>query len=250
MLRWRKNKTKRSSTREREATCSPIFERVRFATMTSECRILALCDAVEYLCQASIPGAFVECGVWRGGSMMAAAICLLQNQDHRDLWLFDTFQGMSEPTPHDVDYLGNGARALLDQADQDTADSIWCYSELGEVKSNMASTGYPDDLVNYVQGPVENTLLDNPLPNQIALLRLDTDWYESTKIELEQLFPRLAPGGVLIIDDYGHWKGCRKAVDQYFAENEISILLNRIDYTGRIGIKLVNGQSRENTVAA
>jgi O-methyltransferase len=83
---------------------------------------------------------------------------------------------------------------------------------------------------------VEDTIPAS-VPEQIALLRLDTDWYESTKCELEILFPRLVKGGVIIIDDYGCWQGARKAVDEYFNKNNIAILLNRMDDTGRIGIK-------------
>ena len=73
-------------------------------------------------------------------------------------------------------------------------------------------------------------------PQMISLLRLDTDWYESTRHELIHLFPRIAPFGVIIIDDYGHWQGVREAVDEYIRENNIKILLNRVDYTGRIGV--------------
>jgi len=75
------------------------------------------------------------------------------------------------------------------------------------------------------------------MPGKIALLRLDTDWYESTAHELKHLYPLLVPGGVIIIDDYGHWEGARKAVDEYITAEKLPLLLNRIDYTGRIGIK-------------
>lgn len=223
-----------------------ILSKVRSETMTSDKRIVALCDATTYLSRSKILGDIVECGVWRGGSMMAAAHCLMDNQDlDRELWLFDTFSGMSLPTKNDVDYMGNEAGELLQQIPQDSPDSIWCYATIEEVQSNMNSAGYPGDKIHYVQGSVEETLLEHSLPDRIALLRLDTDWYESTRIELEILFPRLVPGGVLIIDDYGHWDGCKKAVDEYFAENNIPILLNRIDYTGRIAIKV----TKENFVA-
>jgi O-methyltransferase len=100
-----------------------------------------------------------------------------------------------------------------------------------------------------VPGRVEETLAFD-LPDQIALLRLDTDWYESTKVSLEQLYPRLVPGGVLIIDDYGHWQGCRKAVDDYFYKTDQKILLQRIDYTGRIGIKTVLNPSTLQSISA
>ena len=157
---------------------------------------------------------------------------------------------MSEPTSDDVDYLGNEALDLMRESDRNQSDSIWCNAALDEVKLNMASTNYPNEVVNYVVGPVEETLDDEHLPETIALLRLDTDWYESTKKELEVLFPRLSDGGVLIIDDYGHWNGCRKAVDEYFEQRNIHMLLNRIDYTGRVGVKLPAGKIGRSTVAA
>lgn len=214
--------------------------RVQPFTMTSPERILALCNAVEYLVKSKIEGSIVECGVWRGGSSAAAAITLRQLNDHsRSLWLYDTYEGMSPPSVDDVDCWGHDADGLLKQQDPKDASSVWCVSSLDEVKQVIASTDYPKDQVHFVEGKVEETI-PNAMPEKIALLRLDTDWYESTKWELENLFPRLVPGGVLIIDDYGHWKGCRKAVDEYFAKNSIPMLLNRIDYTGRLGIKLGN----------
>jgi hypothetical protein len=100
----------------------------------------------------------------------------------------------------------------------------------------MDSTGYPQNRVRFIKGRVEETV-PGEAPEQIALLRLDTDWYESTQHELEYLFPRLAPGGVLILDDYGHWAGARKAVDDYIALHKLPLLLCRIDMSGRIAIK-------------
>ena len=105
-----------------------------------------------------------------------------------------------------------------------------------QVKRNLGSTGYDMASIKFIKGKVEQTI-PREAPAQISLLRLDTDWYESTRHELVHPFPRLSVGGVLIIDDYGHWQGCRRATDEYFAENNISILLNRIDYTGRIAVK-------------
>ena len=215
-------------------------------TMTSPERILALCNAVQYVVENQIQGSFVECGVWRGGSIAAAARTLQRLGDvDRDLWLYDTFEGMSEPTDQDVDCWGYDAETLLTEQDRSDAKSVWCVSALQEVKNVMAETSYPANRVNYVEGRVEETLPGNK-PEKIALLRLDTDWYESTKCELEELFPRLQPGGVLIIDDYGHWQGCRKAVDEYFTNHSINIFLNRIDYTGRIGIKMPGSTHHKN----
>lgn len=216
-----------------------IWNEVRDATMTSAERVFALCEAIEYLCRAQVPGDIVECGVWRGGSMMAAAKTLLLMEDtQRELWLYDTFSGMSSPETVDIDLHGQSAAELLSSADIRIAESIWCQAGLSEVRDNIASTNYPISQVSFIVGDVAQTLCQpSNLPSRIALLRLDTDWYQSTYDELQALFPRLVAGGVLLIDDYGHWKGCRRAVDEYFGEQEIKILLNRIDYTGRIGIK-------------
>lgn len=219
-----------------------IFKQISHATMTSPERVAALCDAIRYIGSARIPGDIVECGVWRGGSSMAAAITLTETQQrHRELWLYDTFEGMSAPTEADCDFTGESAHQLLAEQDPLDPKSVWCVSQLDEVKSNMKSTGYDSRRVHYVQGKVEETI-PATMPETIALLRLDTDWYESTRHELVHLMPRLSPGGVLIIDDYGHWQGCRRAVDEYLAEHGIHLLLHRIDYTGRMAI--VDGEDR------
>jgi hypothetical protein len=113
--------------------------------------------------------------------------------------------------------------------------SLWCNASIEDVQANMARSSYPSQRIHLVKGPVESTI-PGVAPDDIALLRLDTDWYESTRHELEHLFPRLVPGGVLIIDDYGHWQGARQAVDEYLAKSDVPILLNRVDYTGRIAV--------------
>jgi O-methyltransferase len=214
-----------------------IFNKVKPYTMTSPERVIGLCDAVRYVTTNGIEGAIVECGVWRGGSSMAAALMLAAlGAADRDLYLFDTFEGMSEPG--ELDRRARDA-APADQllARSAKGDKVWAYSPLDEVRKNLASTGYPIERVTFVQGKVEDTIPGHA-PDKIALLRLDTDWYESTRHELEHLFPRLVPGGVLIIDDYGAWEGARRAVDEYIAGNRITLLLNRIDETGRVGVKL------------
>ena len=209
---------------------------VRKFTMTSTERLNGLCEAVRYISQCQIPGDVVECGVWRGGSMMAIASMLaLHNDCERELHLFDTFEGMSEPTGADVAINGETAKSLLAIEDKEDAKSVWCVSSLDEVKSHMSQTDYPAERTHYHVGKVEDTI-PGAAPEQIALLRLDTDWYESTAHELEHLFPRLAEGAVVIVDDYGHWQGARQAVDEYFQKHNIGMMLHRMDYTGRIGI--------------
>jgi O-methyltransferase len=215
-------------------------ETVRFVspyTMTSPERIRALCSAVRYIEQAGIEGAVVECGVWRGGSMMAVARTLSNvGAATRDLFLFDTFDGMTEPSEKDITLTGKSAKRLLQQSAKTEEDRVWCYAPQERVAEALALTGYPQGLVHLVPGRVEETL-PAAAPKQIALLRLDTDWYESTRHELETLFPRLSRGGVLIIDDYGHWQGARRAVDEYVQTHRLKLLLHSIDYTGRIAVK-------------
>jgi hypothetical protein len=207
-------------------------------TMTSVERLVALLMAVEYVSKNNISGSFVECGVWKGGSSLAAALKFSDLGDYRDIFLFDTFEGMSSPTAEDIDINGNNADLLLDMEEKSDDGSVWCIADLDTVKKTMKlAENYPEKMVRYIKGKVEETLKDN-LPSSISILRLDTDWYESTKSEMEHLFPRLKVGGVLILDDYGHWHGAKKAVNEYLKENGIKILLNRIDYTGRIGVKV------------
>jgi len=210
-----------------------IIREVRPFTITSPERIYSLIQAVRYVSAQQIRGAIVECGVWKGGSMAAVARTLLRVPDlQRDLFLFDTFEGMSEPTGNDVDYEGRIASDVMR-----VNPSYKCAdAPLETVKKVLEETGYPMNKIHFVRGKVEETI-PRSAPESIALLRLDTDWYESTKHELMHLFPRLSERGVLIIDDYGHWRGSRQACDEYFSENRIPVLLNRIDYTGRIALK-------------
>jgi glycosyltransferase involved in cell wall biosynthesis len=206
-------------------------------TMTSIERMYALYQAVGHVDRAGIPGDIVECGVWRGGSSMLAALRLLELGDtERSLWLFDTFEGMPEPGEHDADPSGASMAAEWELHRGRTGDAVFAHASLADVQANMATTSFPPDRLRYVRGKVEETI-PATAPERIALLRLDTDWYESTRHELEHLYPRLAPGGVLIIDDYGHWQGARKAVDEWLAALAAPPLLTRLDDTGRMAVK-------------
>lgn len=216
-----------------------LWLEIRPYTMTSFPKMIALKDSIEYIGRNHIKGDIVECGVWKGGSMMCAAKELLRNKsNYRNIYLYDTFMGMTEPTVNDVSFLGNEASELYNQRiNIENSRSDWCYSSLDEVKLNMQSTGYPINKMIYVKGKVEDTI-PKTVPTQIALLRLDTDWYQSTKHELEYLFPLLTPGGILIIDDYGHWLGSKRATDEFIYKNDLKIFLHRIDYSGRLIVKI------------
>ncbi len=169
---------------------------------------------------------------------MAAALTLMQQEGcDRDLYLFDTFEGMTPPTSVDKTADGTPAQAHLD-SDVAKQGNVWAVASIEDVQRNMALTNYPDAKIHYVKGPVEKTIPSRAPSGPIALLRLDTDWYESTYHELVNLFPLIADGGVLIVDDYGHWAGARKAVDEYLASLDRAYYLHRIDYTGRLILKL------------
>jgi O-methyltransferase len=219
-----------------------IIEAARPYTITSPARLQSLIDAVRYCVARDVPGAFAECGVWRGGSVLAMILTLQElGVSDRDVLLYDTFEGMTQPaevdvSPFDPPALDTWARARSAGAVPwpEYFDPTTFNEEA--VRATLLSTGYPQERIRLVRGPVEETLPARA-PDELALLRLDTDWYDSTRHELEHLYPRLSDGGVLIVDDYGHWEGARRAVDEYFSSRAAPVLLHRVDYTARIAIK-------------
>jgi O-methyltransferase len=219
-----------------------IVERTLPFTMTGSARLLALVDAVRHLVASGVPGAFAECGVWRGGSVLAMALTLIDAGDTaRELWMYDTFEGMTRPTQADVSVIDAPALTTWEEAQRAGHvpwPELFAADEIAEdaVRQTVLASGYPAERVRLVRGPVEDTL-PGQAPELLALLRLDTDWYESTRHELEHLWPRLSAGGVLIVDDYGHWQGARQAVDEYFAAHPPAPFLQRIDYTARLAVK-------------
>jgi hypothetical protein len=219
-----------------------IVERAVPYSMVGVARLLAVIDAVRYCVTRELPGAFVECGVWRGGTVLAMVLALQQlGSSDREIYLYDTFEGMTEPTERDTSPFDPPALETWRQA-QNEHRQPWqelfdpeSFNE-GAVRSLLVQTGYPPERLHLIRGAVEETLPEQA-PDRLALLRLDTDWYESTRHELIHLFPLLVPGGVLIVDDYGHWEGARRAVDEYFGVAHPPLLMSRVDYTGRMAIK-------------
>ncbi|MEU3834885.1 TylF/MycF/NovP-related O-methyltransferase [Streptomyces microflavus] len=211
-----------------------IIRAVKPYSMTSPERLNAFILATRYIARHNIPGDIVECGVWRGGSMQACARTLLSvGETERELYLFDTYEGMTEPTAEDLRRDGRPAQELLDAQGKDRP--IWAVASLDDVKAGFDNVPYPKERVHYVQGRVEDTV-PGQAPEQISILRLDTDWYASTKHELEHLYSRLVSGGVLLIDDYGYWQGSRQAVDEFLDKTGERLLLLRMD-EGRIAVK-------------
>lgn len=225
--------TKEIKTYARDYTAfeNKVFKEVEPYTMTGHTRIINLMRSLDFLNKNNIGGSIVECGVWRGGSIMAAI--KMQNRDEcfRDIYLYDTFEGMSEPKDIDKNQSGKLAKDIINEDDFQK-----CISNLNEVKKNITPLDYSKGEIHYIKGKVEETI-PAKMPKEIALLRLDTDWYESTLHELEHLFPLLVKGGILIIDDYGHWNGCREAVDEYFSKLENAYYMHRVDYTCRLIVK-------------
>ncbi len=204
-------------------------------TLTGPERLASLVNAVHHVVRHRVPGDIAECGVWRGGSMMAVALTLLRLGDtSRRLYLYDTFEGMPPPTAKDVDVDGHTAAALLQRDAVRTG--VWAYADLADVKRNLLSTGYPADQIIFVPGKVEETIPATKAP-ELALLRLDTDWYESTRHEFHHLYPTLRSQGILIVDDYGHWRGAREATDEFLGTLPHPLFLHRVDYTARLAVK-------------
>jgi hypothetical protein len=223
---------------EATAADAALIASLRPYTMTSAERLWSLLNAVRYVVAEGLPGDFAECGVWRGGSVMAMAHELGNLGVHdRRIWLYDTFAGMTDPTAADVE-AGTGVTAaqMLESTEVGDGNNVWCVAGRSDVEANLRTTGYPMEQFTLVEGDVAVTLKES-VPDEISLLRLDTDWYESTRVGMEVLYPRLVVGGVCILDDYGHWQGARSAVDEYFAAMGRRPYMHPIDYSGRVFIK-------------
>jgi O-methyltransferase len=209
-----------------------LYDRIKQYTMVDIERCYALYNAVNYIIKNNIPGDFAECGVWRGGSCMLIAYMLTEARiTDRTIWMYDTFEGMTKPGVND----GEEEKQEWEKNKISGTINGWCLADEKDAEANMRNTGYPFEKIKIIKGEVENRI-PQFTPSQIALLRLDTDWYASTKHELTHLFPLIEKKGVLIIDDYGAWQGAKKAVDEYFAGSDYTFL-HRIDWTGRMLIK-------------
>lgn len=205
--------------------------------------VTQLSRAVRYTVDAAIPGDFVECGVYKG----ASAVCIIRTLqalgvNDRSIWLYDTFEGMPKPAEVDVFRFklktDDWSVKTWEQRKRDdgSGGSDWCYSPIDEVKQYVGRTKFPDEQLRYVKGLVEETI-PNEQPEKICLLRLDTDFYSSTKHELVHLYPKLSSNGVLIIDDYGAYQGAKKAVDEYFVSIGQPTFLSRVDEHVRLAVK-------------
>ena len=212
-----------------------IIDKCLKYSCTNKIKMWALINSINYVSNKNIKGDFVECGVWKGGNLILYNLLNQKKNLNKKIYGYDTFEGMPLPGRYDFKYDGRSAIDLYNQRTK--SNNGWMKSTFDEVEKNILKE-CPTHNTNLIKGKVEDTLLnDKNIPEKISILRLDTDFYESTKIELEILFPKLERGGILIIDDYGHWKGSKKAVDEYFDLKNNFKWFHRIDYASRLYIK-------------
>jgi hypothetical protein len=220
---------------------------VKDSTMASFERLATLWQQVKYLDRYGIAGGLVECGVWKGGcaGIMALAHMHGRSKPEREIHLFDSFQGLPRP---DCRVDGDEAIGLVEcEPDGKDLPIGACVSSMEESRSLLIDTiGYPAELVKIHSGWFTETV---PTATRslgaIALLRLDCDWYRSTAICLDNLYENVADYGVVVVDDYGHFSGCRKAVDDFVSRLDKPILMNHIDYTGRFWVKCSSSRSSD-----
>jgi hypothetical protein len=186
-------------------------------------RLRGLYEAVDRTVRDGVPGDVVECGAARGGSAALMGLILADRRADRKVWVFDTFEGMPPPTKSDPDY--DRAVAFVGQ----------CLGTLEEVRDLFRRLHLLDRAV-FVKGLFEDTVPKTDV-GPISVLHLDGDWYSSVKVCLDHLYDRLSPGAVIQIDDYGHWEGARKAVEEFRTARGIRASLRYVDYTGRQWVK-------------
>ncbi|ETR65561.1 MAG: macrocin-O-methyltransferase [Candidatus Magnetoglobus multicellularis str. Araruama] len=203
-----------------------LVSTVQNYTMLSEPRLFSLFSLAKSVCLKDIPGNFVECGVAAGGaSGLLSAVIKRYSKRPRLLYAFDSFEGMPEPSIHDT--LINGKSA--DSTGWATGTCSATEQSLLEVCKRLGTT----DIVKPIKGYFEQTLptMKKQIGN-IAFLHMDGDWYESTKAILQNLYHRIVDNGIIQVDDYGHWAGCKKAIHEYESQNNLKFVINNIDGTG------------------
>jgi len=205
---------------------SRLYRRVRRRTMCSNARLRGLYRGVRRVVESGIPGDLVECGCALGGSAALMALTLRQLGASRDLWLFDTFEGLPAPTAGDPDF---------EIANLHAGSCLGTIDEVGHLFAELQI----DDGVRFVKGLFQETLPTAPV-STIALLHIDGDWYESVKACLDNLYDKVVPGGIIQFDDYGFWKGARRAVDEFLDSRQIRTPLVKLDYAGRVLVKPVS----------
>jgi hypothetical protein len=214
-----------------------IEKHIKSNSMLNDLRLLNIQGCINYLSKNNIHGDLVECGVWKGGGVAMMAHQLKQINDLRTLHLFDAFDDICEP-----DASIDGERAIQDAGGKQNATGALVsisgvYDKMGGKGNETAvielitqGIEYPSKYVKTYKGWFQDTLplIGNQI-NEIALLRLDGDWYASTKVCLDYLFEKVVKGGIIIIDDYGCYDGCKKAVDEFIKNHHLNVYLISVD---------------------
>jgi O-methyltransferase len=224
-----------------------LIDTISKYSMTPKIRIFKLLQSLKHLKHHDIKGDYVECGVWKGGNLilfkkflenedLIAELSNEKNRENKNIYGFDTFEGMTEPDVNDYDLSNNNSAVDLLKNDKNKKTNLWGVVSLEDVMDNLSNNLKDLKNIHLIKGPVEQTLTNEKnIPKNISLLRLDTDWYSSTKKELEILYEKVSHGGIIIIDDYGHWGGSKKAVDEFFKDKYV--WMHYVDYACRLIIK-------------
>lgn len=219
-----------------------IFHHVWDNQLTMELKsgLVAGMTAARHAALAQIPGDWVECGVWRGGISLAAKLIFEEYCSDKKVWLFDTFAGMTEPSKVDRPRFDDYDAQEMFDANRRKGFNQWCYASLEDVRLNFEKAGADLSGVKFIKGDARLTLKNHSnLPERISVLRLDTDFYEATKVQLEVLYPMLSVGGPILIGDLGYWEGVRRAVEEYFADPRARPILYYTDLSDRMGVKVI-----------
>jgi hypothetical protein len=209
-----------------------IIKNAKKYSMTTEIRMWSLINSLKKIVNEKIDGDIVECGIWRGGNIILINKILEEQKIHKKIYCYDTFEGMDIADNVDKELSSGQSASKIIESD----DYYKCKSSLDDTKKIISQNVEDTKDIIFIKGKVEDTLMvKKNLPKKISICRLDTDYYSSTKIELEILYPLIEPGGILIIDDYGHWSGCKKAVDEYFKDKYV--MKHFVDYACRLIIK-------------
>ena len=175
--------------------------------------------SLDYLFKRNrIEGDIVECGVFKGANCRFICDYLKSiNYENINIFLYDTFEGMPCASSNDINIFTkkNYNFYLKKMQKNNEVDNFYKYENIENVKKLLFQTNYNKNKIHFIKGLVEETI-PKTIPNKISLLILDTDYYDSTKHELQHLYPLVEKGGIIIIDDYGTWSGVKKAVDEYF----------------------------------
>ena len=208
-------------------------------TMVSASHLKYLDSIISDINLNNIDGSIVECGVWKGGCSMWMMLCQKKTDMLRQFYLYDTFEGMTFPDsdkddPEAIKIFNNISTGKYNRPyDKWHNENKWAYASLDYVKANIQKIDYDESKITYVKGDITLTL-NTLVPQQISILRLDTDWYTSTKMELDYLFPLVSKNGYVIVDDYYAWKGSRIATDEFLLTNKNKLTIIDKNLTGGI----------------